>query len=235
MNQDQVQLPPDQVREIPKWSRAYASNRTLPRLVLMAVWAVGFLASGRLYSTAGQAYRAGEMLQFGWRLAAGLACTAAIVSPSIPAVMRKLDATLSRWFYASEGNAVITPERGAIQRRKPWIGAVPVIFAACVLASVFFGSRIPAGYEQPVSALYIVPFLAFLAVAQRPAGGFAPLLWALLYTLHALLILAGAPIVFHGKWWNLNLALPVFGYGILSLLAGHIYSRVALRRLRRLG
>jgi hypothetical protein len=61
------------------------------------------------------------------------------------------------------------------------------------------------------------------------------LLWALLYTLHALLILAGAPIVFHGKWWNLNLALPVFGYGILSLLAGHIYSRVALRRLRRLG
>ena len=58
------------------------------------------------------------------------------------------------------------------------------------------------------------------------------LLWPGLYALHAILIVAGAPIVFTGAWEGLNMLLPVAGYGLLAGLAGHIYSRFALRKLK---
>ncbi len=228
MDQDQPQLPPEQIRDIPKWTRVYTHNRTLPTLVIMAVSLVLSVAGCLLFARAGNAYRAGLRTEFAACLTAGLICLAVIMSPAIPSVNRKVRAALSRRLY-SEG--VVVADGSAIQRRRRWAPFVALAFGSCVLASVYFGSRIPAGYEQPVTALYVVPFLIFLA----PENGIAGLLWPLLYGLHAILILAGAPITFHGKWSDLkNLLLPIFGYGILSLLVGHLYSRIALRRLRRL-
>jgi hypothetical protein len=228
MSQDQPELPPEQIRDIPKWTRAYSSNRTLPTLVILAVSLVLFVAGCLLFARAGNAYRAGLRTEFAVCLAAGLTCLAVLMSPAIPSVNRKVRAALSRRLY-SEG--VVAPDCSTIQRRRRWAPFVAFAFGSCVLVSVYFGSRIPAGYEQPVSALYVVPFLIFLA----PENGIAGLLWPLLYGLHALLILTGVPITFHGKWSDLeNLLLAIFGYGILSLLVGHLYSRGALRRLRRL-
>ena len=60
------------------------------------------------------------------------------------------------------------------------------------------------------------------------------MLWPTLYAIHAILLVAGAPIYFGGKWEALNMFVPVVGYGVLAALAGHIYSRIALRRLRTL-
>ena len=59
------------------------------------------------------------------------------------------------------------------------------------------------------------------------------LLWPALYGLHAILIVAGVPIIFVGAWSSLNMLIPVIGYGLLTGLISHAYSRFALRKLRR--
>jgi hypothetical protein len=84
---------------------------------------------------------------------------------------------------------------------------------------------------QPVSALYVVPFLVVLGIVIRPASSPFMFLWPVLYALHAILIVAGAPIrVGNG----LDIFIAIAGYGLLAGLAAHAYSRYALRKLRRL-
>lgn len=224
MSQDPSEFPPEQVRDIPKWTRAYSNNRTLPRLVIFALSIVLSLTACGFFRRAGDAYRAGRGAEFGVCLAAGCLCLAVTMSQGIPKVSRQTNEALSRRLY---GDTVTTAS--SVPPTLPvW---ARIAFAACVLAVVYFGSHIPKGYVQPVTALYFVPFLLLIA---RKTGGIASPLYALFYGLHALLVLAGLPITFHGKWSELNLLLPIFGYGVLSLVVGHLYSRFALRRLRRL-
>jgi hypothetical protein len=85
---------------------------------------------------------------------------------------------------------------------------------------------------QPVSALYVVPFLVFLYLWQRPIISSLALLWPILYAIHAILVVAGVPIQFGKPWIFLNMLIPVFGYGFLTYMIGHLYSRYALRRLK---
>jgi hypothetical protein len=67
---------------------------------------------------------------------------------------------------------------------------------------------------------------------MRPATGNIQLLWPLLYALHAIAIVAGAPFVFHGPWEFLNMLLPILGYGLVTSFIGHLYSRWALHSVR---
>jgi len=85
---------------------------------------------------------------------------------------------------------------------------------------------------QPVSALYVVPFLVFLYLWQRPVISPLALLWPTLYAIHAILVVAGVPILFHKPWTALNMLIPIAGYGILCGLLGHFYSRYALKKLK---
>ena len=78
----------------------------------------------------------------------------------------------------------------------------------------------------------MVPFLVF-GIAPRLNGSLL-LLWPGLYGLHAILILAGVPILFTGRWDALNLFLPSAAYGMLAGACALLYSRFALYRLRRL-
>jgi hypothetical protein len=55
-----------------------------------------------------------------------------------------------------------------------------------------------------------------------------------LYGAHAILLLAGAPVAFPPRWHMLDLVVPVFGYGLIAILVGHMYSRYALRKLQRI-
>jgi hypothetical protein len=87
---------------------------------------------------------------------------------------------------------------------------------------------------QPVSAIYVVPFLLVLHLMIRPAAGKLMLLWPTLYALHAILVVAGAPILFSGHWKGLNMLMPIAGYGLLTSLICHLYSRYALRKVKRL-
>ena len=86
---------------------------------------------------------------------------------------------------------------------------------------------------QPVSALYVVPFLVFLYLWQRPIISPLALLWPTLYAIHAILVVADVPILFHKPWTALNMLIPIAGYGILFGLLGHVYSRYALKKLKK--
>jgi hypothetical protein len=86
---------------------------------------------------------------------------------------------------------------------------------------------------QPISAIYVVPFLVILWLLMRPTVGFISLLWPALYIIHAVLILVGVPILFVGRWDVLNMLIPTVGYGLLTGLISHFYSRYALWKLRR--
>lgn len=46
------------------------------------------------------------------------------------------------------------------------------------------------------------------------------------YGLHAVLLPLGALIYFGGRWERMNMLLPVFGYGLIAVLAGLLYSKV---------
>jgi len=136
--------------------------------------------------------------------------------------------------YRREGSVSLgAREEGPSPKHPPLVG---FLFMFCVAASVGLGilDLLPEKYMQPISALYCVPFLVYLWVKQRPVGSPFMLLWPALYGLHAILLVAGAPIRFGGKLEVLNVLVPVAGYGIVAGLGAHVYSRIALRRLRTL-
>jgi len=222
-----------QLQEIPKWARRYAQNRTLPVLVGLAIFVGGFLVFGGLSCLVAWAYVHGE------RLVAGTAmlvlCGFAVwwVWFSFfggAGIIQRITERL----YRTEGSVSLGAREECPSPKIPPLAGF--LFMFCVAASVGLGilGLLPQKYMQPISALYCVPFLVYLWAKQRPVGSPFMLLWPVLYGLHAILLVAGVPIRFGGKFDVLNVSVPVVGYGIVAALAAHIYSRIALRRLRTL-
>jgi len=89
-------------------------------------------------------------------------------------------------------------------------------------------------YLQPVSAIFIVPFFVFQYFLQRPRLGPVLLICPILYTIHAILIVAGVPIFFTGILGILNMFLPAIGYIFLAHVIAYLYSRYALKTLKGL-
>ncbi|MCK5595245.1 hypothetical protein KAI19_03615, partial [bacterium] len=56
----------------------------------------------------------------------------------------------------------------------------------------------------------------------------------ILYAIHAILILAGVPIFFTGNLGILNMPVPLIGYAFLAYMIVHLYSRYALKKLKRI-
>ena len=133
---------------------------------------------------------------------------------------------MAQRYYDKEGDVVLTLP-------KPCFADYVVggLFGACILASVFLWD-IPPKYMEPVSALYVVPFLIYMTWRRRRISGWFPSLWAAFFALHAILIVMGAPIWFEGKWESLNILVPIVGYGLLVGLIGHAYNRYSLNRLK---
>ena len=142
---------------------------------------------------------------------------------------------ITQRLYRAEGEVSVGPAPDQVVGRVSlW---VPFLFIFCVLASVLLGMMgfFPIRYMQPVSALYIIPFFVYVGIRHaRDGSAGSPFmsLWPALYALHAILLVAGAPIYFGRPYEGLNMLIPVVGYGLIAALAAHIYSRFALRRLR---
>jgi len=221
-------------REIGRWARIYAQNRSLPLVAWFIMYVVVSLVIGAGSCLTVWAYLSGHMVLFVVGLIVMLAGLAACIYMAIPWWGGKRFEEFAKHLYDREGHAVIQPscEQGW---RKTVVGLVIVGFMACVLVSVFLEGRgyFPHRYQQPVSAIFSVPLLVVLWILMRPAMGWVSLLWPALYGLHAILFVAGAPIVFTGKWDTLNMVLPTVGYGLLTAIIGHMYSRFALRKLKR--
>jgi hypothetical protein len=227
------QPPPCDAQGISKWTRAYAQNRTLGVMVFLMISVVLCVAIGGLSFLGGMAFRSGNMLLFWVSIAVLVPTLGALVYLSVPKWGGKFQERVVNRLYAREGNVALSAPG---ERKK--IGAMMLVgcFGTCIIASVVMSSvlNIPTKYMQPISALYVAPFLVGLWCLMRPMAGSLALLWPALYAIHAILIVAGAPILFTGPWEGLNMLVPIAGYGMLSAFVGHLYSRVALRRLKRL-
>jgi hypothetical protein len=225
--------PPKDPHGIAKCAQTYAQNRSLGVVISMIVFLLLCAAIGGPSYLAGEAYRSGNMLLFWVAIALLVPAVGALGYCSVPRWGGKLLERLTQRLYAKEGNVSFLPPSG---RAKVLGYMLAVFLGTCVVASVTLGSvfEIPTKYMQPISALYVVPFLVCLWLLMRPMVGWAALLWPLLFALHAILILAGAPILFTAPWDGLNMLIPIAGYGILAGLVGHLQSRVALARLKRL-
>ncbi len=119
--------------------------------------------------------------------------------------------------------------------RSPLYYVVSGLFILCWLVHWLLTQRgiLPWEYYQPIIALYLLPFLASLQVQQRV--GWWTWLFIVLYGLHSVAVVAGAPIQSEGENATLwNIALPLFGYMFLSILVGTLHSRFALSRLKKL-
>jgi hypothetical protein len=221
----------DETRQIQRWVRRYAQNRSLPVAVGLLVFVMLFLAISLSSYWGGVAYRGGNTTVLA--LCAGVLtlALAATIYVAVPRWGGRRLQQLGDRLYAEEGQVTISPHA-----RRTWIiASLGVAFGVCVVGSVILGvmGYLPTGkYMQPISALYVVPFLVALHYLMRPAVGSITLLWPLLYALHAVLIVAGAPIVFVRHWESLNMLIPMVGYGLLTSLIGHLYSRWALHSVR---
>jgi hypothetical protein len=217
------------LEQIPTWARRYAQNRTLPVLVSLLIFTAGSAVFGGLSYLTAWAYKAGERLLAGsavlvlsgfavWWLWFSFVGGAAIIR------------RISERLYQGEGSVMAAPSDEEKSGRPP---LAAFLFMFCVVASIGLGflEFYPITLMQPVSALYVVPFLCYLGLKLRRVGSPFMFLWPALYGIHAILMVAGAPIRLGPA---LDIIVPVFGYGLLAALAGHIYSRIALRRMRSL-
>ncbi len=146
-----------------------------------------------------------------------------------------IDRRIDQWIYGHEGTASMPEPK--LTRKKKWLGFVAgAIVFICIQGSYYLSMEgyIAFKYMQPVSAIYLIPFLVLLYFEQRPRIGPLVLICPILYTIHAILIIAGVPIYFTGNLGILNMVLPVFGYTFLAYAISHIYSRYALKKLKGL-
>ena len=235
MNTQENQVPQnaEKLKEIPKWTRRYAQNRTIPVLIALAINLCLFAGIALPSYFGSKAYRSGNLVLF-WICIFVLAV--AMISLAffcVPKWGGKFIERISRRLYSREGNVLISVSETI--KKKQWVGyVVAMVFGSCVFISVILGvlGHLSIKYMQPVSALYVVPFLVFLYFWQRPIISPLALLWPALYAIHAILVVAGVPIQFGGPLVFLNMLIPIGGYGILCCLIGHVYSRYALKKLK---
>lgn len=222
--------PEDRLREIPKWARRFAQNQTVPVMVSQVIFALGAGAFGGLGCLTAWAYLHDRRAL----AAAGIVALCAFAAWWLwfsfvggGGVIRRISGRLSR----RTGTASIGSPACAAGQQMP--GATGFAFIFCVFASVGLGLMgfIPERYMQPVSAIYVVPFMLYLAHKQRHTSSPFMMLWPALYAVHAVLIMVGAPI---SRGPLFDMLVPTVGYGFVAALAGYVYSRVALRRLRSL-
>lgn len=231
--QNQIPQNTEKLKEIPKWTRRYAQNRTIPNLIALVVFAFLFAGIAIPSYFGGIAYRTGNSALFWLCILILAAAMISLLFFCIPGLGDKFIGRLSRRLYGGEGDVSI-PLSGTAKNKKRIGYFAGILFGSCVLGSVLLGQKgfFEIKYMQPISALYVVPFLVFLYFWQKPKVSPVSLLWPILYTIHAILIVAGVPILFTGSLTGLNMLLPTFGYGSLTFLVGHLYSRYALKQLK---
>jgi drug/metabolite transporter (DMT)-like permease len=240
MNTEQNQVPQDteKLKEIPKWTRRYAQNRTLTILVLMVMVCLisMVIAVSPVILFVAFHKRNTPLALVGIVVLIAVLIFYVILLLKFGGKNRGLiDRRIDKWIYGNEGTASISkPE---LTKKKKWLEyAVAMVWLSLFIGTMYLGMEnfIPVKYVQPVTALYYVPFMVFSWYFWRsPMMGPIFLLSPILYAIHAILIVAGVPIFFRGQFGViLNMSLPLIVYGFLTPIIGHIYGRYALKKLK---
>lgn len=230
---DSAREPDDSVRGIPKWARRYAQNRTLPVVAFLVIFTVGSCMFGGLSLLTAWAYVEDQRVLSAASMLVLCGFTVWWLWFSFIGATRIMRSVSER-LYRGDGGVSVGACAGIKDCRGPLL--VGFVFMFCVFASVGLGflGLYPIRLMQPVSALYCVPFLCYLGLKVRRFGSPFMFIWPGLYGIHAILDVAGVPVRFWGDFHALDVFIPVIAYGLIAALAGHIYSRFALRKLRAL-
>ena len=148
----------EKLKEISKWTRRYAENRTLPFLIEMSTVPFIWAAVGVPSYFGGKAYRSGNMALFGLCVSLLTLVSVALIFFSFTKWDEKFTDRISRRLYGSEGMVTLAiPKKTKRQRRAGWIAGL--LFGVCVTISVILVvfCKIPIKYMQPVSAICFIP------------------------------------------------------------------------------
>jgi hypothetical protein len=226
-------LQPGDPRLMIRWARTYAKSRTISFLVQWVFIVLMVLVIGTAGTLTNMAYMERNMVLVTIS-AAFMGLTILVLAWfSISPWGGELIWRITQWMYGPEG--YVAYSRKHADGPAPWwitlLGGGLVIYHLVGALLVTFG-YLPLLYMQPYSAVYMSAFLIVMILYQDL--GFWAWLWPVLYGLHGLLIYLGFPLAFQGQYQLLNMVVPVFGYGLLAIVVGHIYSRYALMKLRSL-
>ncbi|MBD3291343.1 MAG: hypothetical protein GF393_00355 [Armatimonadia bacterium] len=227
--QDNQNAPDQRLKDLPKWADRYARNRTIPALLMMTVFFIGFAVFSLLGTGVARAFDSGYP-------ALGIAAVVVLLAAVAGWLWAVFSGVLSRWgsnvakrYYEREGMA--TAKAG---ERPKWSWRSWIIFAALITAPVAMGLLpIDPQYSQALAACYLVPLMVWWATTDGKITLPMGLLWPVLYALHAVAMVLGAPLVIGGDAGP-TVMWPALGYLFVALLAGHIYSRYALKRMREI-
>lgn len=226
-------FPAKAIKEIPTWTRRYAQNRTLPFLLSLFVCLVWSLCARSAARLVMQSFKAGNTIEFYFWTAVVAALVAFIIWFIVPRWGGRWVQKRTKRIHNDDGDVVLSVP--AKQRNRNWPQFLLAgIFLSGVPISVILThwGYLPYGYLQPVSALYAVPVMIVMYILMRSTLSPFFLLWPFLYCIHAILVVAGAPIQFAGQLRVLNLLVPVIGYGILTGVVGYLFGQYSLKRLR---
>ena len=238
----------EKLKEIPKWTRKYAQNRTLSVYVHIVIITLISLGVAVLLYVAGGAFVKGHMILAG----VGAALLAAVLIGLIFSVSKFggknkggtyqrinqwIYQRIDQWIYGKEGTASM-PEPKVTKKQKRIEYVFLAVFIICIIGTIYFSMKgyISFKYIQPVTALYHVPFWVYAYFLRWSRFGPLVLICPILYTIHAILIIAGVPIYFTGDFDGIiwNMFLPAIGYTFLAHVIAHLYSRYALKKLKGL-
>jgi hypothetical protein len=246
MNTQQNESPQDmeKLKEIPKWTRKYAQNRTLTILVLMIMIMLYSMLVAALVGFPLCLAAAGF-----WKGKIVLGCVSTVVLVAALVAIIKfqififakfggknkglIDQIIDRWIYGKEGTASM-PLPELTKKKKRLDIVLAIVYGVLVIGSMELGilGYIPVKYFLPFMTLFVVPFGVYQYFIMQPRLGPVILIFPILYAVHAILILVGVPIFFTGTFAvPLNMLLPV-GYNLLAYIIGHLYSRYALNKLK---
>ncbi len=216
------------------WTRRYAKSRTMSFLVQWVIIVLMVFLVGSAATVTNRAYAENNsLLYWGAVLSMGITILVLVWFSTSPWGGRIIWRVTS-WLYRREGYVEYSDGR-PVSTKRWWItllgGGLVIhhLVGALLVSFNYLGLR----HMQPFSAVYMVPFLMIMIYHQRL--GFWAWIWPVLYAIHAILNILGYQILhFRGEWQLMNMVFPVLGYGLVSILAGHLYSRFALYKLKQL-
>lgn len=225
-------LQPGDPRLLMRWARRYAKSRTISFLVQWVFIVAMVMVIGMAAAMTEMAHKTNSRgLFYVSVLTMGLAVvilTWFSVAPWGSEVIWRI----TQWLYGREG--WVSSDEGEASPTPWWLvmlGGGLVVYHLVGALLVSF-NVLGLQWMQPYSAAYMAPFLALLIVYQ--GLGFWAWCWPVLYAAHAVLLWLGWMPMFRGSLVMLNMVVPVFGYGLVAIIVGHLYSRFALWKLRSL-
>ena len=217
--QNQAPLNAEKLKEIPKWARRYAENRTVLLIVWMTV-RLGLLGAVFL----------GVYCFLKGRFILGAIMMVLYVATFIYLLLT-YDRHEARYFTKTG-----IPQSESVQQIRKFL-PLPLILSVVIIVIMEQRGVFPAHLRVPISAAFICPLLIF-ANWRWARGSFIGYLWATLYGAWAIAILFKVPILTFSEGGvrllnpgdEMHLAVPVTG--LITGLVAYIYSRYALKKLR---